>query len=110
MKEKAYQVDLYRNFRHGQYKSNYQGIGSFVVTATSKKSAKELVLDNMIGLKAKDWNFPIDAEHAPEYHKAYYADGSFRGYEAKSTDVEEHIINEYDIQLKNQIVADITEV
>ena len=109
-REKTYQVDLYRGYRHGQWGSNYHGIGSWTVTATSKKAAKELVLDNMIGLRAKDWNFPIDAAHAPEFHKAYYADGSFRGYEGKQVEVDEHLINVYDIQLKNQIVADVTEI
>lgn len=110
-REKTYQVDLYKGYRHGQWGSTYKGIGSWVVTATSKKAAKELVLDNMIGLKAKDWNFPIDAEHAPEYHKVYKADGSgYFWYEGKQIEVDEHIINEYDIQMKDIIVADITEV
>jgi hypothetical protein len=109
MKEKTYQVDLYRANRHGQYESSYHGIGSFVVTTTSKKKAKEIVLDNMIGLKAKEWNFPIDPVHAPEYHKVYHEDGSFH-YEGKTIEVEEHIINEYDIQIKKVIVADIAEV
>jgi hypothetical protein len=108
-KEKTYQVDLYKGHRHGRWGSNYHGIGSWVVTATSKKAAKELVLDNMIGLRAKDWNFPIDATHAPEYHKVYAEDGRF-WYEGKASEVDEHIINEYDIQLKDIIIADITEI
>lgn len=108
-KEKTYQVDLYRGHRHGQWGSDYRGIGSWVVTATSKKAAKDLVLDNMIGLRAKDWNFPIDATHAPEYHKVYNENGTFH-YEGKAIEVDEHIINEYDIQLKGIIVADITEI
>ena len=109
MKEKKYQVDLYHGYRHGQHKSGYIGIGSWTVTATSKKAAKQFVLDNMIGLRAKDWNFPIDAAHAPEYHEVKDSDGRIH-YEGKLIEVDEHLINEYDIQLKNQIVADVTEI
>ena len=108
-REKTYQVDLYRGYRHGNWKSNYKGIGSWVVTATSKKAARELVLDNMIGLRAKDWNFPIDATHAPEYHKVDDGDGRFH-YEGKASEIAEHIINEHDIQLKDIIIADIAEI
>ena len=105
MKEKTYQVDLYRNYRHGQYKSEYDGIGSFVVTATSKKQAKGIVLDNLVGELAINYNFPIDPVHAPEYHKVVRDGVEF--YSGKQVEVDKHIINEYDIQLKNQIVADI---
>ena len=109
MKEKTYQVDLYRGYRHGNYKSDYSGIGSWTVTATSKTAAKQFVLDNLIGLRAKDWNFPIDAAHAPEYHEVKDCDGRIH-YEGKFKEIEEHLINEYDIQLKDQIIADITEM
>lgn len=109
MKTKTYQVDLYRGYRHGNYRSNYIGIGSWTVTATSKAAAKQFVLDNLIGLKAKDYHFPIDPAHAPEFHKVDDGDGRFH-YEGKEIEIREHIINEYDIQLKNQIVADITEI
>ena len=105
MKEKTYQVDLYRNYRHGCYKSEYEGIGSFVINANSKEKAKELVLDNLIGELAIDYNFPIDPAHAPEYHKVVRDGVEF--YSGKQIEVDKHIINEYDIQLRNQIVADI---
>jgi hypothetical protein len=109
MKTKTYEVNLYNGYRHGQYKSNYIGIGSWTVTATSKAAAKQFVLDNLIGLKAKDLHFPIDAAHAPEYHEVKDSDGRIY-YTAKQIELDEHIINEYDIQLKNQIVADVTEI
>lgn len=102
---KTYQVDLYRNYRHGPHKSEYEGIGSFVIDANSKEKAKELVLDNLIGELALDYNFPIDPEHAPEFQKVVRDGVEF--YSGKQTEVDKHIINEYDIQLKNQIVADI---
>ena len=105
MKEKTYQVDLYKNYRHGCYKSEYLGIGSFVVTTTSKEKAKDIVLDNLVGELAKDYNFPIDPKHAPEFHKVIRDGVEF--YSGKQTEVDMHIINNYDIQLKNQIVADI---
>ena len=105
MKEKTYQVDLYRNYRHGCYKSEYGGIGSFVVTATSKKQAKDIVLDNLVGELAKNFNFPIDPKYAPEYHLT--ENNGVLYYTGKQVEVDKHIINEYDIQLKNQIVADI---
>ena len=108
-KEKTYRVDLYTGYRHGQYRSSYHGIGSWTVTSTSKTAAKQFVLDNMIGLRAKDWHFPIDAAHAPEYHEVKDADGRIH-YEGKMTGVDEHLINEYDIQLKNQIIADVIEI
>ena len=109
MKEKTYQVDLYTGYRHGQYRSSYHGIGSWTVTATSKTAAKQFVLDNLIGLRAKDWNFPIDPAHAPEYREVKNPDGQIH-YEGKMAEVDEHLINEYDIQLKNLIVADVTEI
>lgn len=108
-KEKTYQVDLYTGYRHGQHRSSYHGIGSWTVTATSKKAAKQFVLDNLIGLRAKDWHFPIDPAHAPEYHPVVDGEGRIH-YEGKLIEVDEHIINEYDIQLKDQIVADVTEI
>lgn len=107
-REKTYQVDLYTGYRHGQHRSSYHGIGSWTVTATSKKAAKQFVLDNLIGLRAKDWNFPIDPAHAPEYNEVKGPDGRIH-YEGKLVEVNEHLINEYDIQLKNLIVADVVE-
>ena len=108
-REKTYQVDLYTGYRHGQHRSSYHGIGSWTVTATSKTAAKQFVLDNLIGLRAKDWHFPIDAAHAPEYHEKKDADGRIY-YTGNLAEVDEHVINEYDIQLKNLIVADVTEI
>lgn len=109
MKERTYEVNLYRGYRHGNYKSDYSGIGSWTVTATSKKAAKQFVLDNMIGLPAKEWNFPIDPAHAPEFQEIKDADGRIH-YTGKQVEVDKHLINEYDIQLKNQIIADVTEI
>jgi hypothetical protein len=47
--------------------------------------------------------------HAPESPEVKELNGVI-SYEGKTKEIEEHLINEYDIQLKNQIIADITEI
>ena len=102
---KYYNVEVYRAFTHGQHGSNYRGIATFSVTAKSKKEAKEIVLNNFIGEPITKYpDFPIDPEHAPEYVK------NGNCWTAKLSDVEKHIINEYDIAIKRHIVVDVTEI
>ena len=102
---KTYEVEVYNAYRHGRNKSAYSGIATFTVDAKSKKEAKEIVLNNFVGEPLKKYpSFPIDPEHAPEYKREGNA------WVGKLVEVENHIINEYDIAMKDVIVVDVTEI
>ena len=102
---KTYSVEIYRYSRHGQHGADYEGLAVWSVEANNKKEAKEIALENMIGMLSKDFGdhgFPIDFEHAPEATESEFG-GLQMSYQATQT----HVINEYDIRCKN-IVVDVT--
>jgi hypothetical protein len=105
MKEKMYQVELYKYHRHGVHGNSYHGICIVCVNATSKKAAKETALRELVGELASEYNFPIDMAHAPEYEciEARENCSTYR----QIADTANHIINEHDIA-QPHIIADVT--
>lgn len=105
MKEKMYQVELYKRYWHGQYGYSYNGICVISVHAKNKKEAKEIALRELVGELASEYNFPIDMAHAPEFECIEIGEHS-RTYR-QIADTKDHIINEYDIA-QSIITADVT--
>ena len=104
---KMYQVELYQWYRHGQYGASYHGICIIHIEAKNKKEAKENALRELVGELASEYNFPIDYKHAPEFEVT--EDNGWSYTCRQIADPKNHIINEYDIAIKN-IVADVTVV
>lgn len=103
---KTYRVEINHSYRHGQYGTDRPHIVTIEVAAPNKKQARENALNSLIGRPAGDYdNFPIDMAHAPEAFRDEYGHWCMW-----MKDIDAHIINAYDIEMKNVFSIQVDEM